>query len=516
MERQLRAIVYSRVSTDAQERDGTSLDTQERAAQEYATGNGWLPIESIKDTCSGSTLDRPGIERMRLLIRQGAVDVVVAYAVDRLSRNQNHIGVLLDEVEQGGAQLQFVTESFEDTAIGRFILAARGFIGEVEREKITERTSRGKAERAKSGKIPQGTGKGCYGYTYDKETGTQTIVTTQATVIQKVFLDFVSGMPVVAITNKLDDSGVPTFSGSKWHPASIHNLLKNETYTGRTIYRRTSVSMVRDPKTGRKKRQRTEQDPSRWIDVEGASPRIVEQDVFESAKRMLDDPERRRRGRRIHEYALSGRTKCLECGKAMVGQTLKGRYRYYRCRRAFAGPKHDRCTALYVRADALEQAVKAEAVRILANPELVVAEAERLRTQDVAQVDEVDINSQLTSLENRRGRLLKLYEMGEINDEYFIRESNKLKAEIAKVHVRDSLSRSSDTGPVATDLKQACRRIEDWVLNAEGDDFTLLLDALQVEVHAEKGRGELKGMIPEYAPRESHADVCSMVINSRT
>ena len=38
-------------------------------------------------------------------------------------------------------------------------------------------------------------------------------------------------------------------------------------------------------------------------------------------------------------------------------------------------------------------------------------------------------------------------------------------------------------------LKQACQRIEDRVLNAEGDDFTLLLDALQVGVHAEKGRG---------------------------
>jgi hypothetical protein len=126
------------------------------------------------------------------------------------------------------------------------------------------------------GKIPQGTGKDCYGYTYDKETGTRTIIATQAAVIQKVFWDVVSGMPVIAITNKLKDLGVPTFSGSKWYPASIHNLFKNETYTGRTIYRRTFISMVRDPKTGRKKPQRTEQDPSRWIDVEGASPRIVE------------------------------------------------------------------------------------------------------------------------------------------------------------------------------------------------------------------------------------------------
>ena len=114
---QLRTIVYSRVSTDAQERDGTSLDTQERASQEYVEANGWTLVESIRDSASGASLDRPGIERLRMLLRQGTVDVVVAYAVDRLSRNQNHIGVLFDEVEQAGAQLQFVTEKFEDLSL---------------------------------------------------------------------------------------------------------------------------------------------------------------------------------------------------------------------------------------------------------------------------------------------------------------------------------------------------------------------------------------------------------------
>ena len=83
---QLRTIVYSRVSTDAQERDGTSLDTQERASQEYVEANGWTLVESIRDSASGASLDRPGIERLRSLLRQGSVDMIVAYAVDRLSR----------------------------------------------------------------------------------------------------------------------------------------------------------------------------------------------------------------------------------------------------------------------------------------------------------------------------------------------------------------------------------------------------------------------------------------------
>src|ERR671937_388037 len=129
----MRAIVYSRVSTDAQERDG--------------------------------------MDELRRLLREGAADVVVAYAVDRLSRNQNHIGVLFDEVQRAGARLEFVTEKFEDTAVGRFILAARAFIAEVEREKIVERTTRGRVERARSGRLPGGTGRGCYGYVYNPTTG---------------------------------------------------------------------------------------------------------------------------------------------------------------------------------------------------------------------------------------------------------------------------------------------------------------------------------------------------------
>ena len=97
MERQLRAVVYNRVSTDAQERDGTSLDTQQQGCLEYAQSNHFAVAESIRDTASGYSLDRPGIEWVRQLLRQGAVDVVDSHAVNRLSRNQNHIGVLFDD-----------------------------------------------------------------------------------------------------------------------------------------------------------------------------------------------------------------------------------------------------------------------------------------------------------------------------------------------------------------------------------------------------------------------------------
>ena len=228
----MRAITYSRVSTDAQERDGTSLETQERASLELAGANSWRVVDAIRDTASGYTLDRPGIDRVRELLRQGAVDLVISHSVDRLSRNQNHIGVLFNEVEQARAKLEFVTERFEDTATGRFILAARAFTAEVEREKLAERTMRGKEARAKSGRIPQGTGKGCYGYVYDAASGTREINEKQAAVVQRVFERFCNGDGCSLIAGDLNREGVPAFGGGPWHPLTVRRILANERILG--------------------------------------------------------------------------------------------------------------------------------------------------------------------------------------------------------------------------------------------------------------------------------------------
>ena len=276
----MRALVYSRVSTDAQERDGTSLDTQERSCIDHARKAGWHVLESIQDTASGFTLDRPGMAMIRHLLRQGEVDVIVVYAVDRLSRNQIQLAVLLDEVDQAGARLEFVTEKFEDTAVGRMILNLRAFAAELEREKIAERTMRGKAATARSGRLPQGTGRGLYGYRYNRDTSQREINPQQAAIVQRIFSEFAQGSPIVAMANRLNAEGIATLGGGLWYPATIYHLLRNEAYTGRTIYRQTSVRQVRDPRTGKKRQKRERRDSSEWIEIVGATPPIIDEALF--------------------------------------------------------------------------------------------------------------------------------------------------------------------------------------------------------------------------------------------
>src|SRR3954452_6856723 len=235
----MRAIVYSRVSTDAQERDGTSLDTQERACLDFAHQHGWRVVEKIRDTDSGYTLDRPGMQRIRRLLREGVADVVLSYAVDRLARNQTKLAVLLDESDEAGVALECVTEKVEDTPLGKLVMSLRAFAAEVEREKMGERTTRGKIERARTGRMPQAFGRGCYGYTYNPTTAQREIEPYQAEVVRRIFTRYTELRSFDRVSHELNQDGITAFDGGIWFPIGVKRLLRNESYAGRLIYRRT-------------------------------------------------------------------------------------------------------------------------------------------------------------------------------------------------------------------------------------------------------------------------------------
>ena len=510
-----RVLIYSRVSTDAQERDGTSLDTQERACVEHAGANGWHVVDRIRDTASGFTLDRPGIERLRQLLRQGAVDVVVAYAVDRLSRNQNQIGVLFDEVERAGARLEFVTEKFEDTAIGRFILAARAFIAEVEREKIAERTMRGKVERARSGRLPQGTGKGCYGYRYDLKAGRREIADEQASNVRLIFEQFINSASCSRIAKELNDKGVPAFGGGSWHPLTVRRILQNETYTGRTIYRRTRVEKRRDLRSGKIGRQVLSQPESEWIEVPGATPALITRETFDRARAILGDPSRRLRGKPLANYRLRGHVRCLVCNTPMVGQAhAGGRYRYYRCRRSYSGPFEGKCDSRYVRVELLERLVLNEVAKVLSRPDRILVEARRLSREGTDSAAIEAVQSELKQVEEQQRRLTRLYVSGAMPEDILAQESAQLSQrrgnlEAKRVSIEAQPVSSVDLDRLSERLPEVAARLRRWVLDAGDEDIALILKALGLQVRVSSKQVQIEGAVP-VIDRDLEADLVTI------
>src|SRR5215207_8233897 len=152
--------IYSRVSSAGQE-DGYSLATQEQACRAWCAKRGLTVASVASEVWSGADRHRPELDA--LLDRLGADDTVLCYALDRLSRSQVDTAILVDRIESAGASLALVTEDFEKSATGTFLRGAKAFAAELEREKIAERTQRGRRARVSSGK-PLAGNRPSYGY----------------------------------------------------------------------------------------------------------------------------------------------------------------------------------------------------------------------------------------------------------------------------------------------------------------------------------------------------------------
>jgi len=143
----MKAAIYCRVSTDDQEKEGTSLKTQMDACLEYCRQKGYQIARQFSETYSGLTLERPKLTELRELLRSNDIDIIVVYCLDRLSRNATHGVILRDDLDKHHVSLESVTEDIDKTPLGEAITYLRGTFAQIEAEKIKERTMRGKLAR---------------------------------------------------------------------------------------------------------------------------------------------------------------------------------------------------------------------------------------------------------------------------------------------------------------------------------------------------------------------------------
>ena len=97
---QKRACVYTRVSTDAQGEDGkVSLPEQERMAKAFIESKGWEYVRTYEDNgYTGRNTNRPALNKMFEDIRNGEINAVVIFKLDRLSRKQRDTIAIIEDV----------------------------------------------------------------------------------------------------------------------------------------------------------------------------------------------------------------------------------------------------------------------------------------------------------------------------------------------------------------------------------------------------------------------------------
>jgi len=417
MDQMKTAAVYSRVSTEDQEREGSSLDSQQEACLKFAEGQGYEVSDNhiIREVWSGLTLDRPDLTEMRNWVRDNEVEAVVVYSTDRLSRDPLHLLLMADEFDKKGVKLHFVTEPMVNSMEGQLLGFVRGWASKLEALKISERTMRGKVERAKNGKLPGASHSRLYGYDYvagkNRELGIRIINEEQARWVKEMFRWLVEeGLSVRGIALRLTALGVPNWSGKTfWHRSTVYDMFGREAYCGRT-YAFTCTQLQPDnPEGYRRKKGRAALRPrEQWIEIPGVTPPIISEERFEAAQAKLKRNREMSPRHSKRQYLLRGHIRCRHCGRSYYGDTKQsghgvGRhvYRVYRCSGKMKTVTPVRCTNRLHRAEKLETAVWEQVEEMLLRPDMVIAGLEsRRQAMDTADTLEQAIERAGTKMGN--------------------------------------------------------------------------------------------------------------------
>jgi site-specific DNA recombinase len=205
------AAIYARVSTKDQADRGYSLPTQHEQCLAFALDLGYVVEHVFQEDYSGVSLRRPQLTILRDLVRERRVKAVIVYDADRLSRKLAHQLLLIEELEQCGVELHVVTApDRKNTPEGRLFAHMQGVIAEFEREKLLEKTRRGREGRAKAGHAVYG--RVTYGYCYIKDKPKSShyeIHEPEAAVVRTIFMLYVEqGLSQEAIARKLIQDGI--------------------------------------------------------------------------------------------------------------------------------------------------------------------------------------------------------------------------------------------------------------------------------------------------------------------
>lgn len=425
-----RAVLYTRISLD-QTGEGLGVARQRDALRGIADSRGWTITEDLSDNdlSAAGKVRRPGFERLLELIATGLVDVVLAYAMDRITRNSRDAVRFLEAAQQAKVRVVLVNGGELDLAspMGQFAAEMSAGIAKLEIATKAERQRLANQQRAVRG-VPVVV-KRLFGYTHDRTA----LVTDEAEAVRSVFSDLLAGASVRSIAARLnaegfttplpkprDDDQPPAKRGGKpWTAEGVRQIAKNATYAGLRVYGGSEY-------------------PGTW-------PAIVERDTWAAACRLLADPERWHGLSLARRWLGSNLYRCGVCEEAGTESLLISTYRsrpsgpvrIYRCQKA---------AHLSVRAEPVDEFVSSVVVARLSRPD-----ASALLIDNTApDVDE--IRQRAETIRARITDLGDLFEEGDLSKAEYQTRKHRLAERLAEA---EAAMMDATRVPVLADLVSA-------------------------------------------------------------
>lgn len=406
-----RAVIYCRVSTDKQERDGESLDYQEEKCRQYAGLHDMDVVLVLHESKSGfihySLREKLTIARQ--MVRDHLADVIIVFDLRRFARNFVHSAMIFEEIESNGGEIVSVSENIDNSLTGKLIRSILAWSAESEREKIVEYANRHWQTRL-SHSLPLATGRAPYGWDWaDKEKTSYVVNKEEATLRRSLFHLFVEvDMSLRSIAHKLTEDGILPPAAARgwktrttiWQPSTVHKLLCDTENIG---VLRICKSTVATTARGTPTRKRN----SNMKLVPGGIPALIPVELYERAQVKLKNNrvDKSRPHQKPEDFLLKGHIFCKSCGYRMSGkyrtyEKMNGTHlAYYRCCKS--NNKYYACPDLTeVLAAKIDELVWRDCCRVFERLDLIRETIERNIEQSLQSMLEDTQGSQLiTQLE---------------------------------------------------------------------------------------------------------------------
>jgi site-specific DNA recombinase len=379
--KRLRCAIYTRKSSEeGLEQEFNSLDAQREACEAYVASQrseGWKAMAERYDDggFSGGTLDRPGLSTLLEDVKDGLVDVIVVYKIDRLSRSLMDFAKLVEVFDAHNVTFVSVTQSFNTTtSMGRLTLNILLSFAQFEREVTAERIRDKFAASRKrgmwmGGNIPLG---------YDLKGRKLVVNENEAAKVRDIFIRFVELGSATVLTRELRADGVLNKGGRLMDKGFVYRLLGNRLYIGEAVHKGTSYP--------------------------GEHEAIISKDLWERVRAVMQvSPRQRAANTRAQTPALLKGLIFTDTGAAMTPtHTRKGSklYRYYismECLKEREGGRGT--TPRRLPAGMVEEAVVGEIRKLIRAPEIVARTLAALVASGAGN-DEHEVSEALTSFDS--------------------------------------------------------------------------------------------------------------------
>ena len=316
-----RVCAYARVSS-ASDAQGESLENQTTYYQGLIEANPDYEFAGIfaDQGFTGTKDKRPEFRRMLEAAREGKVDLILAKSISRFARNTAIVLETVREMKELGVEVFFEKERISSgSGDGELMLTVLSAFAQEESKNVSENIKWRYRRKFEQGEIAVNTTR-FLGYDKNKN-GDLVVNTGQAKVVRRIFDDYISGKGSFVIAKELNDEGVRTVAGGRWHSSTILGILKNEKYKGDAKLQKTFSK----DHLGKKKCVNHGEVDSFYL--ENSHQPIVTREVWEEAQRQIALRAKAKgngeetKNKYQNRYPLTGMLFCGKCGAPLRRRT---------------------------------------------------------------------------------------------------------------------------------------------------------------------------------------------------